>query len=116
MVKNLRNLRISKNISQQQLADVIGVTQQSINKYENHSTEPDIATLMQIADYFETSVDFLIGHTSLPDQQTPSEDWSLTREETSLLKDYRQLSKEEKESIRLILKNYLKDKTPPDIG
>ena len=115
MVKNLRNLRLSKNISQQQLADVIGVTQQSINKYENHSTEPDIDTLVKLADYFETSVDFLIGHTSHPDQQTLSEDWTLTREETSLLKDYRQLSREEKESIRLILKNYLKDKTPPGI-
>ena len=115
MVKNLRNLRISKNISQQQLADVIGVTQQSINKYENHSTEPDIDTLVKIADFFETSVDFLIGHTSVADGQHPTEEWSLTREESGLLRDYRQLSKEEKESIRLILKNYLKDKTPPGI-
>lgn len=108
MIKNLRNLRLNQGVSQQQLADVIGTTQQSINKYENHSTEPDIDTLIKIADYFQVSVDFLIGHSINSVSQPPAEDWVLTREETSLLKDYRQLSREEKDSIRLVLKNYLK--------
>lgn len=108
MVKNLRNLRLNQGVSQQQLADVIGTTQQSINKYENHSTEPDLDTLIKIADYFQVSVDFLIGHSMNFTNQAPAEDWALTREETSLLKDYRQLSREEKDSIRLVLKNYLK--------
>ena len=62
MVKNLRTLRMSKGISQQQLADVIGTSQQSINKYENHNVEPDISTLIMLADYFQVSVDYLIGH------------------------------------------------------
>lgn len=61
MVKNLKELRVQAGISQQQLADVIGVSQQSINKYENHNIEPDIRTLVALADYFETSVDYLIG-------------------------------------------------------
>lgn len=46
MVKNLRKLRTSSGISQQQLADIIGTSQQSINKYENHSVEPDINGLI----------------------------------------------------------------------
>ena len=58
MIQNLKSLRTSKGISQQQLADIIGVSQQSINKYENHNVEPDIATLIRIADFFQTSVDF----------------------------------------------------------
>ena len=62
VVKNLRTLRMSKGISQQQLADVIGTSQQSINKYENHNVEPDISTLIMLADYFQVSVDYLIGH------------------------------------------------------
>ena len=45
MVQNLRKLRLAKGVSQRQLAQAIGTTQQSINKYENHSTEPDIRTL-----------------------------------------------------------------------
>ncbi|MBQ8922805.1 MAG: helix-turn-helix transcriptional regulator [Oscillospiraceae bacterium] len=41
MVKNLKTLRTKFRLSQQQLADVIGVSQQSVNKYENHNIEPD---------------------------------------------------------------------------
>ena len=62
MIKNLRMLRESHGISQQKLADAIGISQQSVNKYENHQTQPDIVTLIQMADFFHTSVDFLIGH------------------------------------------------------
>ena len=47
MVKNLKLLRTKYNISQQQLAELVGVSQQSINKYENHKIEPDIQTLIK---------------------------------------------------------------------
>lgn len=114
MVKNLRKLRTSRGISQQQLADVIGTTQQSINKYENHSVEPDIRALMKLADYFNTSVDYLIGHTSPLANQGPMEELDLCKEEFLLVRDFRKLSKEEKESIYLILKNYLKNRKVPE--
>ncbi|MGN0530228.1 MAG: helix-turn-helix transcriptional regulator [Eubacterium sp.] len=61
MVANLKKLRNEFNISQQQLADVIGVSQQSINKYENHNIEPDIETLKNMAKFFNTSIDYLVG-------------------------------------------------------
>ena len=105
MVKNLRMLRISRGMSQQQLADVIGTSQQSINKYENHNVEPDIATLIKIADHFETKVDFLVGHAA--ENEAKKSPW-LSPEEQYLIDCFRQLSKDEKESIRLILKNYRK--------
>ena len=59
--KNLKALRKEYNISQQQLANIIGVSQQSINKYENHNVEPDIETLKAIATFFNTTIDFLVG-------------------------------------------------------
>lgn len=108
MVKNLRALRLAKGISQQQLADVIGTTQQSINKYENHSTEPDIDTLIQLADYFETSIDELVDHTVGPDSGPKGP--LLTHKEAVFLRDYRTLTREEQESLRLVTKNYLKKK------
>lgn len=110
MVKNLRKLRTSRGISQQQLADVIGTTQQSINKYENHSVEPDIRALIKLADYFDTSVDYLIGHALPLANQSPMEELDLCKDEFLLVRDFRKLSKDEKESIHLILKNYLKNK------
>lgn len=62
MIANLKKLRNEFNISQQQLADVIGVSQQSINKYENHNIEPDIETLKTMARFFNTSIDYLVGY------------------------------------------------------
>lgn len=56
MLPNLKLLRKEYGISQQVLADMMGVSQQSINQYENHSIEPDIALLTQMADYFNTSM------------------------------------------------------------
>lgn len=105
MVKNLRKLREIKGISQQKLADILGITQQSIYKYEKLKIEPDIGTLVVMADYFNTTVDYLIGHTP----STTSDEPELTREEWALLRSYRQLSESEKESIRMVIKNYLKE-------
>ena len=57
MLPNLKLLRKEYGISQQRLADVLGVSQQSINQYENHRVEPDIRVLSALADYFNTSID-----------------------------------------------------------
>ena len=101
MVKNLKALRNKKGISQQQLADVIGVTQQSVNKYENHSVEPDIYTLIKIADYFETTIDYLVGRVS---DDGPDEN-RITHEEKSMIYSFRSLNPDEKQIIRLCIKN-----------
>ena len=107
MVANLKKLRIKNGISQQKLADAIGTSQQSVNKYENHKIEPDIDTLIRIADYFGTSVDYLIGHTDIDhviESLTPVD---LNSEESELIDNYRKLSPKQKQSIALIIQNYI---------
>lgn len=101
MVQNLKSFRRQKGISQQQLADAVGVSQQSINKYENHSVEPDISTLIRLSDFFETSVDALIGHVPVV-----RETYALTPEEGHLVNGYRILNETEKEIIRLLVHNH----------
>ena len=110
MGKNLKYLRNKKKISQNKLAGIIGVSQQSINKYENHNVEPDIATLIRLADYFETSVDFLIGRTTINHLIEIVEPYDLNSDEKNIIDSYRQLNIREKESIRLIMENYLLNK------
>ncbi len=112
MVKNLRMLRLCKGLSQQQLADIIGTSQQSINKYENHSVEPDIATLIKLADFFDTSIDFLVGRECNMEEKQVNVGFEMTREEISLLLQYRVLTPDEKKSIHLICSNYNKCKKP----
>ncbi len=106
MVENLKKLRNKKGVSQQKLADTIEVSQQSINKYENHKIEPDIQTLIKLADYFETSVDYLIGHTDIDHAIETVSSYDLNEDEAFLIDNYRKLSKRQKESIRLIMENY----------
>ncbi len=104
MLKNLRILRDEKGISQQKLADAIGVSQPSINKYENHNIEPDIYTLSLMADYFETSIDFIAGHTTIRRKIEETAEYALNETEQTLINDFRALSPEEKECILTVMK------------
>lgn len=106
MLKNLKKLREEKGITQKQLADVISVSQQSINKYENHNIEPDIATLIRMADYFNTSVDYIIGYSQVRRRAEAVRPYDLNSEESKLIDGYRGLSLKKRESIRLIIENY----------
>ena len=105
MVQNLKTLREKHNVSQQRLAAAVGVSQQSINKYENHNIEPEIRTLIRIADFFHVSVDYLIGHGDDSEEKTPCQ---LNDDELKLVYDYRNLSLSQRESIRLVMENYCK--------
>lgn len=110
MVKNLKQLRTKKGISQQQLAEILGVSQQSINKYENHKVEPDIYMLMKMADFFETSIDYLVGYTMVHRQAEVIKQYNLDMDESTLMEKYRMLTPGERESIRLIVENYMHNK------
>lgn len=60
----LKELRESRGLSQQKLAEMFHLTQQSIHKYENNLAEPDIATLTQFANFFHVSLDYFVGNTN----------------------------------------------------
>ncbi len=106
MLKNLKSLREEAGISQKALADAIGVSQQSINKYENHSIEPDIMTMIQISAFFHTSVDYLIGNTCIRGRIEETGLSDLTASELQMLDHYRRLSDMERESIHLVIQCY----------
>ncbi len=102
MLKNLRLLRIRSGLSQKQLAEIINVSQQSINKYENHEVEPTLETLGIIADYFNTSIDFLTGRTDIEKKIEKVSDLYLNSEEAKLMNNYRALSKKDKRAIQIL--------------
>lgn len=107
MLMNLKILRQEKHISQKALADAIGVSQQSINKYENHNIEPDIDTLIRMADYFNTSVDYLIGYSNIRHKIEAVQSYELNKKEGKILEQYRKLSLRQKQSIELIIDLYI---------
>jgi len=62
----LREIRRAKGISQLKLAMDLNMNQNSISRYETGEREPGINELIQIADYFNVSIDYLLGRTSNP--------------------------------------------------
>jgi transcriptional regulator with XRE-family HTH domain len=59
--KNLIKLRASKNLSQESLAEKIGVTRQSISNWENGDLKPDIEKTVQIAKVFSVDINDLVS-------------------------------------------------------
>ena len=60
-MNRLKQLRIKKNIKQQDLAKALNVTKQSVSNWENNKRLPDINTLIQLADFYNCSLDYLVG-------------------------------------------------------
>ena len=105
-MKNLKLLRTQKGLSQQKLADILHTSQQSIYKYENNITTPDIETLKRIADFFETSIDYIVGYTELPHKIEPTVDVVLNQDEVTLIEKYQNLSPKRRSVIHSIIDSY----------
>ena len=58
--KRLKEFRIEKGLSQRKLGEIFGVCNQTVSFLESGSREPDLDTLVEIAHYFEVSIDTLL--------------------------------------------------------
>lgn len=96
---NLKKLREEKGLSQQKLAEKINTNQQNIHNYEHGSYQPDIQTLKLLANYFETSIDYLVGNTDIRRKIEATQPFDLNDEETILVEKYRRLSRNARSSI-----------------
>lgn len=56
----IRHLRKSKGVSQEELADKIGVSRQAVSKWESEQSIPDTEKIILLSDYFQTTTDFLL--------------------------------------------------------
>lgn len=108
MLPNLKLLRQEYGISQQRLAEAIGVSQPSINKYENHNIEPEIEILKRMADYFNTSIDFIVGHTDIRRRIEHTDVFHLNQFETEIITRFRSLDEEEKRCIDMTIQTFLR--------
>ena len=62
-MKRIKELRLSKGLSQAELAKILGYNQTAIGKYERGELEPSIATMEKLCDFFECS---------MPDKNNPN--------------------------------------------
>lgn len=67
--ENIKRNRKNKKMTQEQLASVLGVSEQAVSRWENGTTYPDIELLPTIAMYFEVSMDELMGMEAYRDEK-----------------------------------------------
>lgn len=97
----LKELRLSKGITQVELAKQLGISRSTIGMYESGSREPDFETLELIADYFNIDTDYLLGRTNkttyIPIPLNTSESLRNGGKEHELFEIYSKLSDENKD-------------------
>ena len=102
----LRELRKSRGLSQQKLADYTKVTKSSINMYERGEREPSLETIEMFADFFNVDMDYIIGTSEVPNKALVS-DWEVMQQTNEEMADlYFQMRKNEKlaEVIKILCK------------
>lgn len=80
--ERLITLRKQQGLSQEQLGYELGVTRQTVSKWELGVTTPEMDKLIQLNDFFHISIDELVGHTSPePASKAPETDYAQTARE-----------------------------------
>lgn len=65
--KRLRIIRKKKGLTQKQLAVEVGASERGIQRYEIGERNPAFDQLIALADYFDVSIDYLVGRTDKPE-------------------------------------------------
>lgn len=109
-MENLRSTRKELGFTQKVLAAKINVSQQCYSDYETGKTDPDIKTLILIADALNVSVDYLLGRTDELGGTilSPANPSPLSADEQKLLNGFRSLSKSTQEMLLRVLDNAVK--------
>lgn len=71
--ERFKYLRSQKKLSQQELADLLGISKSSVNMYERGEREPSLETLELIADFFNVDMDYLLGKSDCPNRYAYSQ-------------------------------------------
>ena len=69
LAKRLKELREERRIYQRELAEILDMSFRGYQNYETGQSEPKLATLIVLADYYQVSIDYLVGRTDAPDFQ-----------------------------------------------
>lgn len=97
----LRELRQEKSLTQLQLAHELQYTQSNISEWEKGTVEPKATALKKIANFFNVSIDYLLGNSDdfgniVIKKETPQ----LSAEELKIIEDFRELNTSGKKLVK----------------
>lgn len=97
--ENIKRLRKAKNVTQEQIGAVLGISVTAVSKWERGETYPDITLLFPLAHYFEVSLDELMGY----------DEERIQAEIHAVLSEYRSLWITEPEKARKLIQKAYRD-------
>lgn len=103
----IRELRVNRGLSQLKLAEVLGVSRSTIAMWETEASQPDNKALIDLANYFNTTVDYILGreYESALDNKVELDDLQF-----ALYGEVKELSDEDKKKI-LDFAKFVKEQT-----
>lgn len=96
--QRLRELRKGNNISQKKLSNYLNFGYTAIANYESGRNQPSLDTVKKIAQYFNVTVDYLIGASDYPRREQ-----DITEKEAELLGIFRKINDDEKDALLKIV-------------
>ena len=64
-----KKIRLERKLTQKQIAEGIGITEQAYQRYEYGKVIPSATVLLALADYFDVSLDYLCGRSDVPERR-----------------------------------------------
>lgn len=65
----VKELRLERKVTQREIAEGIGVSPVSIQRFEYGTVRPSLETLIALADFFDVSLDFLVGRSDVAERR-----------------------------------------------
>ncbi len=113
MIKTkLRELRIKKGVSQQDMADYLNVKRPTYTRYESGTNEPDLKAVILLADYFGVTVDYLLDREppAVCNEKSSSKSDELNEKERIMLQMFRSSSEEFQDQFLSLFEIALKER------
>lgn len=109
-MNRIKLLREEKNIYQKDLAKLLNVSIPAINYYENEKRTMDTRTALTLAEYFDVSVDYLLGKSDMRKPEKANNEDPLGLAKIGFdMKDYTPPTETQKEQIKSLIEVILKD-------
>lgn len=66
-MERLKELRLARNLTLKQMAEYLGMVQRNYQRYETGEVDPPLSKAIALADYFNVSLDYLVGRSDNPE-------------------------------------------------
>lgn len=95
----LKELRVARSLYQKDIAEHLGIDRTTYVKYENGSSEPPLDSLIDLANFYSVSLDYLVGITDTLKQPNADLNTQYTDTERELIENFRSMNRQGQDYI-----------------